>query len=301
MPFPARYLAAAGAATALLALLAWWLLRPAAEIPGSVRLQELDVDSAGELQQRFEELEYGWPPGGAVPAVAVPSLPGDLDQLRVQDKKSIFFRTLAPLIAAENTEIRRQREFLQRAFADPALLAEPEVRNRVEQLAIRYRIAGEPEDPRFQRRLLTVIDVLPPALVLAQAANESAWGTSRFAQEANNLFGIWTWNEEQGLAPKRRDPDATHFVRIYSDLRAAVRNYMYTINTGGAYAGLRQQRRAMREAGKPLDAIVLAGGLSRYSQRGQAYVDEIRSMISYNGLDEIPRLDLRDGGGQAGP
>ena len=295
------------AALAIIPVIAfiYWLATAELEEPGDLAsappLREFEVDSASELLARFENLAYSWPPQGPVPPVALESLPDDMSELRVQQKKSAFFRTLAPLIAAENAAIRQQRQFLLEAFDKPESLADPEIRARVEKLAIRYKVAGEIGDPRFQRKLLSHVDTIPAGLILAQAANESAWGTSRFAREANNLFGIWTWNKDNGLKPLQRDPDATHFVRIYSDLQAAVGNYLYTINIGGAYQDLRQQRARLREAGKPLDPITLAGGLSRYSERGQAYVDEIRSMITYNGLDEIERLELRDGSGEASP
>lgn len=277
----------------------YWLIPAGVQEPGKVStvppLRDFDVNSANELLQRFEKLAYSWPPQGPVPPVALESLPDDMNELRVQQKKSVFFRTLAPLIAAENAAIRQQRRFLVDAFANPESLADPGTRARIERLAIRYKVAGDIEDARFQRKLLAHVDVIPAGLIMAQAANESAWGTSRFAREANNLFGIWTWNEEKGIEPLRRDPDATHFVRIYSDLQAAVENYLYTINIGSAYEGLRLQRARLRDAGKPLDPVVLAGGLARYSERGEAYVDEIRSMIRYNKLDEIERIELRDG------
>ncbi|MDX1442872.1 MAG: glucosaminidase domain-containing protein [Gammaproteobacteria bacterium] len=297
-------------ATALLvgiALLAWWLFAERDEageiaiVGEAPELRGMEPDSAEELLRRFEELDYEWPPGGPVPALAIRSLPDDMNELRVQDKKSAFFRSLAPMIAAENAVLRREREFLQQVFADPGRLEDIETRAKVEALAVRYKVAGEPTDSRFQRKLLTHVDVVPPGLILAQAANESAWGTSRFARQANNLFGIWTWNKDKGLEPLRRDPDATHFVRIYSDLQAAIRNYLYTINIGGAYEQLRQLRADMREANKPLDPIVLAGGLEKYSERGEAYVEEIRSMITYNKLDDLRRFELRDGTGAASP
>lgn len=281
----------------IIGVAAWWLIQFAKD-DGLLDRQPVELDriravTAEQLSVRLDELDYRWPPQGPVPPIAVETLPDDLNEQRVQQKKSLFFRTLAPLIAAENAQLRRQRSFLQQAFADPEQLADPSILGKIRKLAIHYKVAGEPDDARFQRKLLTHVDVVPPGLVLAQAANESAWGTSRFALEANNLFGMWTWNAERGLEPLQRDPDATHYVRIYDDLRAAVSSYLFTINTGNAYSGLRQARADLRAAGKPLDPMILAGGLSAYSERGDAYVEEIRSIISYNDLDALYRLELR--------
>jgi cytochrome c oxidase subunit 2 len=126
------------------------------------------------------------------------------------------------------------------------------------------------------------VDAVPAALVLAQAANESGWGTSRFAQEANNLFGMWTWDKDAGLLPERRAANARHFVRVFNNLRGAVDNYLHTINTGPAYRELRMLREQQRLRGEPLSAWKLAAGLSRYSERGEEYVAEIRSIIRFN-------------------
>lgn len=277
--------------------LAWWFTQAGRDDglmdKRLVKLERIRVSTAEQLSVQLEALDYRWPPQGPVPPIAVETLPDDLNEQRVQQKKSLFFRTLAPLIAAENAQLRQQRSFLLQAFADAGQLADPAVLEEIRKLAIHYKVAGEPDDPRFQRKLLTHVDVVPPGLVLAQAANESAWGTSRFALEANNLFGMWTWNAERGLEPLQRDPDATHYVRIYDDLRAAVRSYLFTINTGNAYNGLRQARAELRAAGKPLDPMILAGGLAAYSERGEAYVDEIRSIIDYNNLDDLYRFELR--------
>ena len=96
--------------------------------------------------------------------------------------------------------------------------------------------------PRLYRR----IDVVPVGLVLAQAANESGWGTSRFSLEVNNLFGEWTYKARHGVLPQQRADGARHFVRSFGNLRASVRSYMHNINSGQAYAPLRELRARMR-------------------------------------------------------
>ncbi|MFO7857402.1 MAG: glucosaminidase domain-containing protein, partial [Ectothiorhodospiraceae bacterium] len=135
---------------------------------------------------------------------------------------------------------------------------------------------------------------VPPSMAMAQAANESGWGRSRFAKEANNLFGVWTWDPEHGLRPERRAEGASHFVRVFPDLRASVRNYLYTINIGSAYEPLRQRRAEFRDRGKGVSGIQLSQGLERYSERGAAYVEEIQGMIRSNGLDELGQPELRE-------
>ncbi len=128
---------------------------------------------------------------------------------------------------------------------------------------------------------------------MAQAANESAWGTSRFAQQGNNLFGIWLFGEGAGLVPEQRPEGATYRVRVFGSLSASVAGYMHNLNRGHAYGKLRRLRARMRRTHQPLDGEVLAQGLLRYSERGAAYVAEIQAMIRHNQLRAVDGSQLR--------
>jgi Bax protein len=130
------------------------------------------------------------------------------------------------------------------------------------------------------------VDVLPPSLVLAQAANESAWGTSRFALEGNSLFGQWCYVEGCGIVPRRRARGATHEVKSFDSVAGTVRAYFNNINTNQSYEYLRELRADMREEDQPIDSMVLAFGLEPYSQRGDRYVDEVQNIIMQNDLHE---------------
>lgn len=242
--------------------------------------------AAAGLQALFTELDYRWPPEGAVPRLLFTSLPPDLSRLTVGERKRLFFRVLLPIVLAENERVREQRQFLLACFAKPSALDAAHTA-RLERLLKDYRMQGDWHDPRYQQTLLARVDELPVALILAQAANESAWGTSRFAREANNIFGHWTYDPSIGIKPAQRESGARHYIRMFPDLRAAVRAYLRNINTNRAYRGLRSLRAGMRAKGAPLDPIELAGGLLLYSQRGTAYVRELRAMIRSNGLKAL--------------
>jgi len=253
----------------------------------------VSVQGAAALETLFERHGYHWPPADGVPPLLVRRLPSGMEALEVERRKALFFRTLLPLVLLENHRLRSDRKFLKEALAQPPARWRPETRDRLAELMARYRVQGDSTDPAVQERLLRRVDEVPPALALAQAANESGWGTSRFAREANNLFGVWTWDERKGLMPRARAEGATHYVRVYPDLQAAVRAYLHTLNVVEAYRTLRQRRLEMRRTGAPLDSLLLAGALERYSARGADYVAELRAMIRGNGLDRLPRLHLR--------
>ena len=139
-------------------------------------------------------------------------------------------------------------------------------------------------DARKRQDLLKRINVIPPSLAMAQGANESAWGTSRFARKANNFFGQWCYKKGCGIVPARRDKGTKHEVRRFSNPQQSVGAYIFNLNTGRVYSLIRKLRVASQANSTNPSGYELAKGLIKYSQRREAYVKEIRSMISYNKL-----------------
>lgn len=175
---------------------------------------------------------------------------------------------------------------------DPAS-AEDDEQQALSEDAERILAAGEVlSQYELAKELVRRVDVIPTSLVLAQAANESAWGTSRFAREGNNIFGQWCFDEGCGLVPNRRGEDASHEVRAFASVEAAVRAYFRNLNTHPSYEDLRTLRASMRMQGLPLNSMVLARGLTRYSERGMDYVEELQDMIRINELRERDRVFL---------
>ena len=200
----------------------------------------------------------------------------------VNEKKSTFFSFMLPLIEEANAEISLEREQLQ-AMLQADTLSEAE-KNRLHSLTKKYRVNNLRAKEQI-RRLLEKINMIPPSLALAQAANESAWGTSRFATEGNNLFGQWCFSKGCGLVPELRPDEAIHEVAVFKTPYQSVRSYMLNINRHKEYADLRAMRRQeISDKGYPT-GLTLAAGLTGYSERGEEYVEELRSMIRYNSLD----------------
>ena len=200
-------------------------------------------------------------------------------------KKQAFITMLLPYIEAENrrlTTLRRQVVSLVDSIEAGASLSQ-DAQQRLKKLAREYRIEGNPlTDMAARSELLRKIDIIPASLALAQAVNESAWGQSRFALEANNLFGIWTYDQDKGLKPLRREKGKTHLVRIFDDYRDSVRYYMYTLNSHPAYSELRRIRQQLRDANRAVDGHQLAEGLEKYSAKGRAYIELIQELIRKN-------------------
>jgi len=198
-------------------------------------------------------------------------------------RKEAFFSALVPLVVYENQHIAWQREQLEKAYQalqEGTKLAPSDV-SFLEATFDYYRVDWPANEEDWAKIFKRVVPV-PPELVLMQGAKESAWGTSRFAQQGNNLFGQWCFTKGCGLVPERRTPDMKHEVRLFSSIQASVRSYLRNINTHRAYRDLRKLRQEILAEGETPSGVDLAPGLIRYSERRQAYVNEIIGLIQSN-------------------
>ncbi|WP_250657325.1 glucosaminidase domain-containing protein [Alkalimarinus coralli] len=213
-------------------------------------------------------------------------LPKFTQIFNTQEKKQLFFSYLTPIIEAVNHNVIIERKTIHSLQQKSALTAQD--KKYLANVAKKYRVTSKLSDRnKFFRQLLTKVDRIPLSLVLAQAANESAWGTSRFAVKGNNLFGQWCFSRGCGLVPERRSKDATHEVAKFDTVSKSVESYILNLNRHAEYAELREIRRQLRQKNTPVNGIQLANGLAGYSERGQDYVDEIKSMIRFNNLSSL--------------
>lgn len=202
----------------------------------------------------------------------------------IDERKEAFFDFLFPRIALANIEVLNLRNYTQR-LSERDELTEEELEWLTNQ-SNRLRVAGEPGTEAHFEELIKRFDIISPSLMLAQAANESAWGTSRFATRGNNLFGQWCFREGCGIVPGQRREGMNHEVEVFETPYRSVRSYLTNLNRHEAYSELRDVRAGQRYKGETPDGITLAGGLESYSERGTAYVQEIRSMINFNELTD---------------
>ena len=218
-------------------------------------------------------------------------------------KKRIFFRTLAPLVLRANELILADRERIT------ALAPEMDAGKSLEQkdgawlaeIAGRYRVIKDPQSlpgPEelggVVEELLVRIDQVPLSLVLAQGAEESGWGTSRFAAEGNALFGQWTWGGE-GITPEgQRKELGDYRIAAFETPLQSVMSYLQNLNSHPAYEELRGKRSELRRSGERLSGYELAKTLTSYSERGQEYVETLHTIMRVNHLDATDDAHLGD-------
>ncbi|MAI49303.1 MAG: hypothetical protein CMM16_01905 [Rhodospirillaceae bacterium] len=260
-----------------------------AKIHRSVLVKPLDVKlshTTGKLWELFRDIGYeiqGVRIHGEVPRLFLASLPQDLRyQQRVDFRKNTFIQSTLPLILQVNELIlqdRRQVKSLSDQQAEGRLIGHREGLWLAE-LAERY--GAKSADPAV---LLEHVDIIPPSLAISQAAEESGWGTSRFAREGNALFGQRAYApHKKGIVPKNRAKGESFRVRAFDHLIDGVKSYAHNLNSHPAYTDFREARAKMRAVPDDVDGYSLAGALTRYSERGADYVKTIRIIIRANTL-----------------
>ena len=265
-----------------------------------------DALKPNALEKTFSSFEYslaGVRSGDvAVPRLIVSSVPSKLKDIRVIDRrKRLFFRMILPLILTANESIQSERVRLLKI--DAAMNARSGGESDmipgnilwVKDLSAQYGV--DPlEDDLSMAELISFLKLrvapIPASLALAQAVEESAWGTSRFAREGNALFGQWVWNEGKGIVPKKQRAGQAYSIRTFDTPLDSVRAYVRNLNTHWAYSSFREQRAEMLNSTKKMGGWALALTLERYSERGEGYVESLHTIMRVNHLQSLDDAEL---------
>jgi len=255
-------------------------------------LNDLVTDSvrlnASTIKQLFEDTDYKLNDvrkKKLVKPVALTLLPNEIKMIEsTKKRKEFFIQIILPLILKENNNIKIDRK---RLFG----IINKSNNSSLEKkwLLKKYKQYGVPSKDLSILKMR--MDEIPVSLAIAQAAKETGWGTSRFAQEGNALFGQWTWSGD-GLKPKESDKNEGHKVMKFNVLQASVRAYQRNLNTHTSYKEFRKKRAELRDSGKPLDSIILAQYLDEYAETGEKYVEVLRKIILQNELKDFDDAKL---------
>jgi len=236
----------------------------------------------------FNDLGYdlkGIRAGQKVKPIYLTKLPKDIKSLgSTKQKRELFIKIVLPLILDENDKITKDRTKLFKILGKNFNTAG-------ERVWLKRRFKEYKIDDKDLSKLKMRMDIVPVSLALAQAANESGWGTSRFALEGNALFGQWTWSKK-GISPANKDPDKTHKILQFQILKASVRAYKNNLNTHNAYKDFRKARAQLRQENKTIDGLELAKYLKNYASIGEKYVRILTDIIIKNSLTDFDKANL---------
>ena len=255
-------------------------------------LNNLDSDtvrlSASTIKQLFEDTGYNLKDvrkKKLVKPVALDMIPNEIKMIEnTKKRKEFFIQIVLPLIIEENNYIKIDRKTLF-SIINKSNNTDAEK----EWLERKYKQYGVKSKDLSTLKIR--IDVIPVSLAIAQAAKETGWGTSRFAQEGNALFGQWTWSGE-GLKPKDAKEGEDHKVMKFNVLQASVRAYQRNLNNHSTYKEFRKARAELRDLGKILDSIELSNYLNKYAETGNQYVEVLQKIILQNKLKDFDDAKL---------
>jgi Bax protein len=270
------------------------LVEPLSDVAVETKPKPPTTVAVAGLRDKFDavsfELDAVRQDGQPVPRLFVATLPHDFKSLaEVSELKRTFIKMVLPLALKVNEEIldeRHQLLLLHKKIRAGRELSQDQ-QAWLAELAARYN-APSGDLPELIRR----VDAISPAMAVAQSAEESGWGRSRFALKGNALFGQRTWDKGSGIVPQRRDDGSRHEVRAFPSLLDSVRSYARNLNGHPAYRDFRARRAEMRTRDGELDPYRLIETLAAYSERRERYVQTIRKILRVDNLQELEDTQL---------
>ena len=226
-----------------------------------------------------------------VPNLFLEQLPRELTTLKNnKTKKDLFISSLLPPILKVNEYIRYERKRLLKIIKSIEINGDASLDELfwLRRKMLRYRMEEFNIDELHSR-----MNIIPVSLALTQSAIETGWGTSRFAQDGNALFGQWTWNDASGIVPLGREVGATHSIKRFNDLISAVEGYSLNLNTHSAYQDFRTERAKFSRNKIIVVDKDLLFTLLYYSELGFAYIDSLTSIIGANNLRSFDNVKLQ--------
>jgi len=220
-----------------------------------------------------------------VKPISLTLLPNEIKKIEnTKKRKNLFIKIILPLIIKENNHIKMDRKKL---FS--ILNKSKNTKAQKAWLNSKFKQYGV-----INKDLSTLkirMDEVPVSMAIAQAAKETGWGTSRFAQEGNALFGQWTWSGE-GIKPSDADNNSKHKVMKFKVLQASIRAYQRNLNTHSSYKSFRGARAEQRDEEKKLDSMILSEHLDKYAETGKEYVRALQQIIKQNNLTDFDDAKL---------
>jgi len=221
-----------------------------------------------------------------VPRMYFSSIPKNINEYKIFEKKKVFLSILLPIALRGNELALEERKLLKVAFLTNNIY-------KIEYFAKKYKVKNftkinfgslnSLQLSNIKKELLIKVNRIPVSMIIAQAIIESGWGSSRFAQEGNALFGEWTWKNNDGIKPNG-NLDANFAVKSFKNISESLNSYILNLNRHPAYTEMRNYRSMMFKAGKDITGYDTAAYLENYAEIGLAYVEKVNDMIKNNKL-----------------
>ena len=245
--------------------------------------------SASTIEELFKDNEYNLDKVKETKLVNVGNqltrLPKELKNIESSKRrKNLFIQIVLPLIIEENLKIRFDRKKLFE-------ILNKNNTTKLDKAWLNLKFKQYGIDNNDLSKLKIRMDEIPVSLAIAQAAKETGWGSSRFAQEGNALFGQWTWSGD-GIKPLDIKKGEKHKVAKFKILKASVRAYQRNLNTHSSYKKFRIERAIQRDNDEKLDSLKLVNFLDKYAETGKEYTEILKKIIIQNKLIDFDDVEI---------
>ena len=230
----------------------------------------------------------------AIPRMYFPYIPKNISEFQSTIKKDVFLSILLPIALRGNELVLLERKLMKVAFLSSNIY-------QIENLAKKYKVKDfkkinfsdltTSDLNRIKEELLTKINKIPISMILAQSIIESGWGSSRFAQEGNALFGEWTWKTNVGIKPKG-NMDANFAVKNFKNLLESLNSYILNLNSHPAYFEMRRYRALKNKTGKKITGYDTANFIEKDAEIGTKYITKVTNIIKSNNLSRFENSNL---------
>lgn len=191
--------------------------------------------------------------------------------ISVKEKKKRFFNALVPAVNSVYMELNGEYKKIKKNIKNP------KYKKRIQALKETYKVKTDKE-------LLIALKPHPKSIAIAQAAIESAWGTSKFYKKANNIFGVWSFNKnEPRIAASQKRKNKTIWLKKYPSIRESVKDYYKNISRSHAFSEFRELKM------KTDDPYKLVKKLNHYSEMKEKYTKELAALIKHNNLHKYDK------------
>lgn len=204
------------------------------------------------------------------------------EKLRAEQQKIKFIDLILPSILVVRNQIEADRkkikDYMEKVGKDKRLRREDSV--FINEMKYLYK-ADNLED------LYNRMKPHPVSIALAQAAVESGWGSSRFFLDANNVFGIWSYDpSEKRMKARESSSENPVYVRKYINIMGSIRDYFRLLGSARAYRKFREERL------KTDDPLKLIPYLKSYSEKRSEYTLMLKNIIMQNNLQKYDSYRL---------
>lgn len=254
-----------------------------------------------QLQRIFREYDYDMihhlKENKPVPRLFVQSVPEDFNREKYDEvRPALFYEMMLPVILKANETLAAERERLmrlKREFDDTGDLSAQSM-DELREWVKRYDVKPSDDLDTLFNSLIPRVDGVTPTLLLTMAAQDSGFGTSRYAREYNAVFNQRDWDGRGAVPDEAQKEGPQYRIKVFNSLYDAVISQIHYLNTNGYFENYRIAREKYRRSNNPMRGYSIAHLLINFPYKTFKYPDIIKHLILQYELTPLDFQALAD-------